>query len=63
VAWFLAQAGRAQVAWLEVTLHDKQAVERNDQLVAYVLDETRKLPSTPTRRNLAPALTVLPSRR
>ena len=43
VAWFLAQAGRAQVAWLEVTLHDEQAVERNDQLVAYVLDETRKL--------------------
>jgi hypothetical protein len=41
--WVLTQSGRAQVAWQEVTLHDQQAIERNEQLIAYVIDETRKL--------------------
>jgi hypothetical protein len=39
----LTQIGRAQVAWQEVVLHDQQATERNDQLVAWVIDETWKL--------------------
>jgi hypothetical protein len=39
----LTQVGRARIAWSEVTLHDHQATERNDQLVAYADDETEKL--------------------
>jgi hypothetical protein len=39
----LTQVGRARVAWSEVTLHDQQATQRNDQLVAYADDGTQKL--------------------
>jgi hypothetical protein len=32
-----------QLAWLEVTLHDQVAHERNEQLVGFVVDETQEL--------------------
>jgi hypothetical protein len=38
-----SQYGRIQLAWLEVTLHDQEAHERNEQLVEFVIDETQEL--------------------
>jgi hypothetical protein len=42
---FLAgtELGRMQVARVEVALHDQVAHERNEQLVAFVVDETQEL--------------------
>jgi hypothetical protein len=37
------QYGRMQLAWVEVTLHDRVAHERNEQLVGFVIDETQEL--------------------
>jgi hypothetical protein len=37
------QYGRMQLAWVEVTLHDQVAHERNEQLVGFVVDETQEL--------------------
>jgi hypothetical protein len=39
----LTQIGKIRLAWAEVALHDAEAEERNQQLVAWVDDETLKL--------------------
>ena len=38
-----AQYGRIQLAWAEVALHDQVALERNERLVGFVIDETQEL--------------------
>lgn len=45
-----AEAGRAWVAWGEVTLHDEEAEERNRRLKIWVDDRTRALVQEMNRR-------------
>lgn len=40
---FLAQLGRATLAWREVTAHDDEAEEQNARLLIWVDDRTRTL--------------------